>query len=100
MKKQEMTKAEIAAAKKRLKSLEGQLTKTVPLMRGSIVSNGVKHPQPYFSLNKDKRTHLIYLGEGRLELARTRSDNYKKLLEIVEEMTVLNMALLKNDALD
>ena len=49
-------------------------------------------------MNKDKRTHLIYLGEGRLELARTRSDNYKKLLEIVEEMTLLNMALLKNDA--
>lgn len=99
MKKNEMTKAEIAAAKKRLKSLESQLTKTVPLMRGSIVSNGAKHPQPYFSLNKDKRTHLIYLGEGRLEQARTRSDNYKKLLEIVEEMTTLNMALLKNDAL-
>lgn len=99
MKKKAMTKAEIAAAKKRLKSLEGRLTKTVPLMRGSIVSNGVKHPQPYFSLNKDKRTHLIYLGEGRLEQARTMSDNYKELLEIVEEMTTLNMALLKNDAL-
>lgn len=99
MKKNLMTREEIATAKKCLKSLEAQLTKTVPLMRGSIVSNGVKHPQPYFSLNKDKRTHLIYLGEGRLEQARTRSDNYKKLLEIVEEMTVLNMALLKNDAL-
>ncbi len=99
MKKNEMTKAETSAARKRLKSLEGQLSKAVPLMRGSIVSNGAKHQQPYFSLNKDKRTHLIYLGEGRLELARTRSDNYKKLLEIVEEMTVLNMALLKNDAL-
>ncbi len=99
MKKNEMTRAEISAAKKRLKSLEGQLSKAVPLMRGSIVSNGAKHQQPYFSLNKDKRTHLIYLGEGRLELAKTRSDNYKKLVEIVEEMTLLNMALLKNDAL-
>ena len=99
MKKKEMTKAEIAAAKKRLKSLEGQLTKTVRLMRDSIVSNGAKHPQPYFSLNKDKRTHLIYLGEGRLEQAKARSANYQKLLEIVEEMTLLNMALLKNDAL-
>jgi len=26
------------------------------------------------------------------------SDNYKKLLAIVEEMTTLNMDLLKNDA--
>jgi hypothetical protein len=27
------------------------------------------------------------------------SDNYKRLLAIVEEMTVLNMELLKNDAI-
>ena len=52
-----------------------------------------------FSLNKDKRTHLIYLGERRLEQARTLSENYKKLLEIIEEMTTINMGLLKNDAI-
>ena len=100
MKKKEMTKSEIAEAKRRLKALEKLLSKSVPLMRGSIVTNGAKHPQAYFSLNKDKRTHLIYLGEGRLEKARTLSENYKRLLEIVEEMTTLNMGLLKNDAID
>lgn len=99
MKKKEMTKTEIAESKRRLKVLEKQLSKVFPLMRGSIVTNGVKHPQAYFSLNKDKRTHLIYLGEGRLEQARTLSENYKRLLEIVEEMTTLNMGLLKNDAI-
>ena len=99
MKKQEMTKTEITEAKRRLKVLEKQLSKSVPLMRGSIVTNGVKHPQAYFSLNKDKRTHLIYLGEGRLEQARTLSENYKKLLEIIEEMTSINMGLLKNAAI-
>lgn len=99
MKKIEMTKTEIAESKRRLKVLEKQLSKAVPLMRGSIVTNGAKHPQAYFSLNKDKRTHLIYLGEGRLEQARTLSENYKRLLEIVEEMTTLNMGLLKNDAI-
>lgn len=100
MKKKEMTKVEIAAARKRLKVLENQLGKTVPLMRGSIVTNGVRHSQPYFSLTKDKRTHLMYLGEGRLEKAKTLSANYGKLQEIVEEMTTLNMALLKNNALN
>ena len=100
MKKKEKTKSEIADVKRRLKVLEKLISKSVPLMRGSIVTNGVKHPQAYFSLNKDKRTHLIYLGEGRLEKARALSENYKRLLEIVEEMTILNMGLLKNNAVD
>lgn len=99
MTKDEMTKADIAAAKRRLKALERALQGCTPLMRGSIVSNGVKNKQPYFSLNKDKRTHLIYLGEARLPNAKIMSDNYKRLLEIIEEMTTINMILLKNDAL-
>lgn len=94
-----LTKAEIAEAKQRLKALEKELAKTVPLTLGSIVTSGAKHPQAYFSLNKDKRFHLIYLGEGRLEQARTLSGNYKSQQEIVEEMTTLNMDLLKNSAI-
>lgn len=97
MKKKEMSKAEVRTAEKRLKVLEKHLAKTVPLMRGTIVTNGVRHSQAYFSLNKDRRTHLIYLGEARLAKARQMSGNYKRLLEIIEEMTVLNMALLKNE---
>jgi hypothetical protein len=96
MKKNVMTKTQEKDARSKLKALEKQLGKCGPLMRGTIVTNGVKHRQAYFSLNKDKKTHLIYLGEGRLPLATKMSENYKRLLEIVEEMTVLNMALLKN----
>jgi hypothetical protein len=40
----------------------------------------------------------MYLGEGRLEQAKTLTANYGKLQEIVEEMTTLNMDLLKNNA--
>lgn len=96
VKKKLMTPAEERDARKKLKTLEKQLGKCAPLMRGTIVTNGVKHRQAYFSLNKDKKTHLIYLGEGRLPLATQMSENYKKLLEIIEEMTTLNMAILKN----
>jgi hypothetical protein len=60
------------------------------------VSNGPNHPQPRFCLSKDKRTHLIYLGEGRQEQARMRSDNHKKKLKIVEGVTILNMTPPKN----
>lgn len=66
-------------------------------MRGSVVIIGTKNKQPYFSLNKNKKTKIIYLGKNREERAREYSDNYKKLIEIVEEMTEINMILLKEN---
>ena len=59
---------------------------------------GTRNKQSYFSLSKDKKTHLIYLGKKRETRAQEYSDNYKRLLDIVEEMTILNMTLLKQDA--
>lgn len=67
-------------------------------MRGSVVLIGTRNKQFYFSVNKNRKTHLIYLGKKRVEQAREYSLNYKKLLEIVEEMTILNMNMLKEDA--
>lgn len=67
-------------------------------MRGSIVFIGTRNKQFYLSLNKDKKTHLIYLGNQRVHPARKMSDNYKQLLQIIEQMTLLNMQLLKQDA--
>ena len=49
-------------------------------------------------VNKDQKTRLIYLGAQQEAKAREYSANYKRLLEIVEEMTALNMQLLKEDA--
>ena len=40
---------------------------------------------------------MIYLGKKRVDQAKEYSDNYKKLLEIIEEMTNLNIKLLKED---
>ena len=65
-------------------------------MRGSVVIIGTRNKQPYFSLNKDKKTRLIYLGKKRERRAREYSANYRTLLAIIEEMTLLNMALLKD----
>jgi len=41
---------------------------------------------------------LINLGKKREDKAREYSQNYKKLLAIVEEMTIINMTLLKENA--
>jgi len=93
-----MNKTELARMKRRVRTLQKQLGNLGPVMRGSVVVIGTRNKQPYFSLNKDKKTKLIYLGKKRKTRATEYSANYKKLLEIVEEMTILNMELLKADA--
>lgn len=94
---QAISKGELRKLRRRVKTLQGQLGKLGPLMRGSVVVIGTKNKQPYFSLNKNKKTRLIYLGKKREAQGREYSANYKKLVEIVEEMTEINMILLKTD---
>ena len=98
MKGCKMDRKELAKMNRRVKTLQRQLGKLGPVMRGSVVIIGTRNKQPYFSLNKNKRTCLIYLGKKREYKAREYSRNYKKLLEIVEEMTIINMTLLKENA--
>ncbi len=93
-----MDKKELTKLNRRIKTLQNQLGKLGPVMRGSVVIIGTRNKQPYFSLNKNKKTQLIYLGKKREDKAREYSQNYKKLLEIVEEMTIINMTLLKENA--
>ena len=84
--------------KRRVKAHQKQLGQLGPVMRGSVVVIGTRNKQPHFSLNKNKKTHLIYLGKKREDKAREYSQNYKNLLEIIEEMTLINMELLKDNA--
>ena len=93
-----MDKQEIATMERRVKTLQKLLAELGPVMRGSVVLIGTRNKQFYFSLNKDKKTHIMYLGKKRVNKAKEYSDNYKKLLKIVEEMTILNMKLLKQNA--
>jgi hypothetical protein len=93
-----MDPREIAKMKRKVKSLQKQMGEIGPVMRGSIVFIGNPKKYSHFSLNKDKKTHLIYLGKKREERAKEYSENYKRLLDIIEEMTILNMMLLKEDA--
>jgi len=86
---------ERAKMRRRVKALQKELGRLGPVMRGSVVVIGTRNKQPYFSLNKDKKTRIIYLGKKRVDKATEYSDNYKKLQDIVEEMTHLNMRLLK-----
>jgi len=95
-----MRKQQATEAKRRVRMLQEKMGQLGPFMRGTVVVIGTRNKQPYFSLNKDRKTRLIYLGKKRESQARRLSAAYKKLLDIIEEMTILNMDLLKNDALE
>lgn len=88
----------VARMEKKVKTLlRRDLAGLGPVMRGSIVRIGTGKKQYYFSLNKDKKTRLIYLGDAKVEKARIYSENYKKLLQIIEKMTILNMEILRTN---
>jgi len=89
---------DVVGMRRQMRKLQRDLAGLGPVMRGSVVVIGTRNKQPYFSLNKDKRTRLIYLGQKRVARAKEYSQNYKRLLAIVEQMTILNMELLKQDA--
>jgi len=93
-----MVKPGLKKKQNQVREMQRQLRELGPVMRGSIVYIGAKNKQYYFSLNKNKKTHLIYLGEKRMAKAREYVDNFQRLQAIIEKMTILNMELLKNDA--
>ena len=89
-------KRDLEQMRRRVKTLQKQLGELGPVMRGSVILIGARK-QICFSLNKNKKTQLIYLGKKREARAREYSANYKKLREIVEEITQLNMLLIKEN---
>jgi hypothetical protein len=52
-----MDKKDLARMKRRVRTLQKQLGNLGPVMRGSVVVIGTRNKQPYFSLNKDKKTN-------------------------------------------
>jgi hypothetical protein len=95
---QMMSRKQVVRMQQQVRHLQQALGKLGPVMRGSVVVIGTRNKQPYFSVNKDKKTRLIYLGKKRVARAQEYSNNYQQLLMIIEEMTALNMELLKMDA--
>ena len=93
-----MTTRQIQDIQNRLQKLRQQINEIGPIMRGTVVVIGTRNKQPYFSVNQNGRTRLIYLGKQREKVARTYAANHKKLLQLVDKITTLNMTLLKNDA--
>jgi len=109
-----MDKRKIQQLKRRKQTLEQRLGSLTPLMRGTVVElattcghatcrcaqGGEKHKKLYFSVSAKGKTKLIYLGKERGALAKRYVDNYKALAELIDEMTRINMDLLRQNALE
>lgn len=90
-----MSKKKTVNLKKELDLLLKEVNVIGPMMRGSITIMGKKNKQPYFSVGIKGKTKTIYLGDKRAEMAKKYTENYKRMLEIVEQMTLINMEWLK-----
>ena len=91
-----MNEEKINELKVELKRLEKEYQKTRPIMRGSITHMGTKNKQPYFSLSLKGKTKVIYLGNKRAKIAEKYVENYKKAIELIDQMTLIQMQILKN----
>lgn len=90
-----MVQPSLKRATERLAEIQAEIQTLGPAMRGSVTIMGTRHKQPYFSASINGRTRLIYLGEERAETARRYVANYRRLAELIDEQTLLNMRLLK-----
>lgn len=94
-----MIKPKIKTNIARLHALIKQLSAIGPFMRGSVVRLGPRKA-PIFSLNKNKKTHLVYLGESRIAQAMRYSQNYQQLLDLSEQITLIVMELIRTGVPD
>lgn len=84
----------------KLRQLQTRIRNIGPLMRGSVTIMGKRHKQPYFSVSMKGKTRVIYLGVERAEVARKYSANYRILMRLIDEATLLQMELLKAKGAD
>lgn len=90
-----MAQPSIRKARERLAAVQAEIQTVGPVMRGSVSVMGTRHKQPYFSVSIKGKTRLIYLGDERAETARQYAANYRRLAELIDEMTLLHMRLLR-----
>ena len=79
----------------RLQLLQSRIGGLFPLMRGSVVRIGTNGKHPTYSLNLKGKTRIVYLGEAKEQIVKTWIENYRKLQRIIDEMTLINIEVVK-----
>ena len=91
------------------KSLKIQLSRTGDFIKGTIMeykikcgkstchcSTGEGHIAYYLSIRHKNKTKNVYLPLDLLDKARLQSKNYNKIKELVVELSLLNVEILKS----
>jgi len=92
---------------KERRKLTKELHSVGPFIRGSVVElrhscgkknckrcqSGEKHPANYLSLSLSGKTKIIYLSKKDKMRAKRWVSNYRKLLEIAEKLSWLNVQI-------
>lgn len=104
-----MEAGEIRRLKQKRKLLAKRLARFEEFVRGSVVlmkrpctyarcrkcASGERHPTWVLTISRSGKTHAVYLGKKRLDAAKRLTENYRKLLALVEEIAELNLVLLR-----
>ena len=62
-------------------------------------ASGERHPTWVLTVSRHGKTHTVYLGKQRVREARRLTENHRRLMELVERIGEVNLALLKQRAL-
>ena len=108
-----LTKEKITALLSQRRRLLSQLAKLPLLLHGSNFArfstcarpncpchDGKKHgPRSYLVVYRDQTQHQVYLPLSQIKAAQRGIAQYQRLLKIVDQLTTLNVQLLRAEAL-
>jgi len=64
----------------------------------SKCKSGVKHPQFYLTQSKNSKSKLTFVGNKNEKLVREWAENHKKLKQLIDDLSDVNLILLKSGA--
>jgi hypothetical protein len=80
---------------------------TVVLLKQSCINkncskckSGEKHPQFYLTQSRNSKSKLTFVGNKNEKLVREWTENHKTLKILIDELSDVNMILLKNGAFE
>lgn len=106
-----MERGELRRLRQKRKLLLKRLAGIEEFIRGSVVlmkrkcmypgcrkcASGERHPTWVLTVSHAGKTRTVYLGEKRVQAAQRMSENYRRLMRLVEEIAQINLALLREE---
>ena len=66
----------------------------------SKCKSGEKHPQFYLTQSRNSKSKLTFVGNKNEKLVREWTENHKKIKQLIDNLSDINMFLLKSGAFE